>query len=184
MSTLYFEHEVKILAVVMRTMRVLGFDLIIAMLCAAFRFIGQCCRATRLYEYGTYGVLSIFSEFLTMYSPITRGDVWVLFCHDNVIKWKYFPRHWPFVRGIHRWPVNSPHKGLWRRALMFSLICAWIRGWVNNREAGDLRRHRAHCDVTVMRVLALIHGAPGLQQWCKHYRIILDRLQTTSHNIG
>ena len=46
--------------------------------------------------------------------------------------------------------VNSPHKGQWRRALIFSLICAWINGWVNNREAGDLRRHRANDDVTVM----------------------------------
>ena len=44
--------------------------------------------------------------------------------HDDVIKWKYFPRYWPFVRGIHRWPVNSLHKGQWRGALMFSLICA------------------------------------------------------------
>ena len=58
--------------------------------------------------------------------------------------------NWPFVRGIHRSPVNSPHKGQWRGALMFSLICAWINGWLNNREAGDLRRHRAHYDVTVM----------------------------------
>ena len=56
----------------------------------------------------------------------------------------------PFVRGIHRSPVNSPHKGQWRRALLFSLICAWINGWVNNREAGDLRHHCAHYDVTVM----------------------------------
>ena len=47
-------------------------------------------------------------------------------------------------------PVNSPHKGQCRGALMFSLICVWINGWVNNREAGDLRRHRAHYDVTVM----------------------------------
>ena len=47
-------------------------------------------------------------------------------------------------------PVNSPHKGQWRGALMFSLICAWTNGCVNNREAGDLRRHRAHCDVIVM----------------------------------
>ena len=62
--------------------------------------------------------------------------------HHNVIKWKYFPRYWPFVRGIHRSPVNSPHKGQWRRALMFYLICVWINGWVNNDEAGDLRRHR------------------------------------------
>ena len=47
-------------------------------------------------------------------------------------------------------PVNSPHKGQWRGALMFSLICAWINGWVNNREAGDLRRYHAHYDVIVM----------------------------------
>ena len=61
-------------------------------------------------------------------------------------------RYWTFVRGIHRWPVNSPHKGQWSRALMFSLICAWINGWVNNRDAGDLRRHRAHYDVTTMNL--------------------------------
>ena len=69
---------------------------------------------------------------------------------DDVIKWKHFPRYWPFVRGIHRSPVNSPHKGQWRGALMFSLICVWINGWVNNREAGDFSRYRAHYDVTVM----------------------------------
>ena len=72
------------------------------------------------------------------------------FEHDDVIKWKHFPRYWPFVRGIHRSPVNSPHKGQWRGALMFTLICARINGWVNNREAGDLRRYRAHYDVIVM----------------------------------
>ena len=70
--------------------------------------------------------------------------------HDDIIKWKHFPRYWPFVRGIHRSPMNSPHKGQWRRALMFSLICAWINGWVSNREAGDLGHYRAHYDVTLM----------------------------------
>ena len=59
--------------------------------------------------------------------------------HGDVIKWKHFPRYLPFVRGIQRSPVNSPHKGQWRGALMFSLICVWINGWVNDREAGDLR---------------------------------------------
>ena len=67
-----------------------------------------------------------------------------------VIKWKHFPRYWPFVRGFHRSPENSPHRGQWRGALMFSLICAWINGWVNNGEAVDLRRHRVHYDVTLM----------------------------------
>ena len=66
--------------------------------------------------------------------------------HDDVIKWKHFPRYWPFVRS----PVNSPHKGQWCRALMFSLICAWMNAWLNNRDVGDLRRHRAHYDVIVM----------------------------------
>ena len=83
-------------------------------------------------------------------------DMQIHFCvfskHDDVIKWKYFPRYWPFVRGIHRSPVKSPHKGQWRRALMFTLICARINDWVNNREAGDLRRHLDHYDVSVMTV--------------------------------
>ena len=45
---------------------------------------------------------------------------------------------------------NSPHKGQWRGTLMFSVICVWINGWINNGEAVDLRRPRAHYDVTVM----------------------------------
>ena len=94
--------------------------------------------------------------------------------HDDVIKWKHFPRYWPFVRGIHRSPVDSPHKGQWHGALMFSLICARINGWVNNREAGDLRRHRTHYDVIVLMasktypagsssfcITALIHRLKG-----------------------
>ena len=51
--------------------------------------------------------------------------------HEDVIKWKHFPRYWLFVRGIHRSPVKSAHKYLWRGALMFSLICARMNGWVN-----------------------------------------------------
>ena len=97
-------------------------------------------------------VLQGFQQYDTQ---LPGAIVWLPRCqwsisHDDVIKWKHFPRYWPFVRGIHRSPVNSPHKGQWRGALMFSLIFAWINGWVNNREAGDLRRHRAHYDVTVM----------------------------------
>ena len=71
-------------------------------------------------------------------------------CHDDVIKWKHFSCYLPFVRGIHRSPVISTHKGQWRRALKFPLICAWTNSWVNNCEAGDLRRHHAHYDLTVM----------------------------------
>ena len=78
--------------------------------------------------------------------------------HQNISVWRpwwrhqveHFPHYWSFVGEIHRSTVNSPHIGQWRGALMFSLICVWINVWLNNREAGDLRRHRAHYDVTVM----------------------------------
>ena len=42
--------------------------------------------------------------------------------HDDVIKWKHFPRYWPFVRGIHWSPVNSPHKGQWRYHAHYDVI--------------------------------------------------------------
>ena len=87
--------------------------------------------------------------------------------HDDVIKWKHFPRYWPFVRGIHRSPVSSPRKGQWRGALMFSLICAWINGWINNREAGDLRRHRAHYDVIVIaQAVSRLQGMYSIRRQC------------------
>ena len=85
-------------------------------------------------------------EFTNSGTQCLCANVW----HDDVIKWKHFPCYWPFVRVIHRSPVNSPHKGQWRGALMFSLIFDWINSWVNNGEAGDLRRHRAHYDVIIM----------------------------------
>ena len=69
--------------------------------------------------------------------------------HDDVIKWKHFPSC--FVCRMHRSPVNSPNKGQWRGTLVFSLICVWINGWLNNRGAGDFRRHRAHYDVILMK---------------------------------
>ena len=75
---------------------------------------------------------------------------WFTGLYDDVIKWKHFPRYWTFVQEIRPSLVNSPYKGQWRGALMFSLICAWINAWVNKHEAGDLRRHRTHYDVIVM----------------------------------
>ena len=64
--------------------------------------------------------------------------------HDDVIKWKHFPHYWAFVRGIHRSPVNSLHKGQWRGALVFSLICAWMSkqswGWWFETPSRSLRR--------------------------------------------
>ena len=80
---------------------------------------------------------------------VTKEKLWL----DDVIKWKHHPSYWPFVRGIHRSPVNSPHKGQWRGALMFSLICTWNNTWANSGDASDLRRHLAHYDVIVMEFL-------------------------------
>ena len=91
--------------------------------------------------------LDIFFKHLRMMEVETCLIIFAMMTSSNG---NIFLRNWPFVRGIHRSPVNSPHKGQWRGALMFSLICAWINGWVSNCKAGDLRRHRAHYDVIVM----------------------------------
>ena len=81
----------------------------------------------------------------------------ILVKHYDVMKCEIFrvtgPLCGEFTGHQYRSPVNPPHKGQWRRALMFSVICSWIKAWVNNREAGDLRRHRAHYDVIVMNDL-------------------------------
>ena len=74
----------------------------------------------------------------------------LMILHDDVIKCKYFPRCRPIVRGIHRWPMDSSHKGQWRGFYMFSLICAWTNVWANKGDVGHLRRHCVHYDVTVM----------------------------------
>ena len=53
---------------------------------------------------------------------------------------------------------------------MFSLICAWMKDWVNSREAGDLRRHRGHYDVNVMAsennlLKLLLYVSYGPKRW-------------------
>ena len=94
--------------------------------------------------------------------------------HDDVIKWKHFPRYWPFVRGIHRSPVNSPHKGQRRGALMFSLICAWTNGLVNHRDASDLKPYPAHYEVTVMILCYSFHiPVHGITSLCTVRTLLL-----------
>ena len=109
-----------------------------------------------------------FRKYMRLHGTINRK--W----HDDVIKWRHFPRYWPFVRGIHRSPVNFPHKGQWRGALMFSLIYVWISGWVNSLEAGDLRRYRSHYDVIVME------SSPGPQFTVSGY---FSHIQTVTTQI-
>ena len=61
---------------------------------------------------------------------------------------------------------HSPHKGQWRRVLMFSSIWAWINNWVNNREPGDLRRLCTHYDTSVMTNVCIFLGIG-----CVKYRV-------------
>ena len=72
-----------------------------------------------------------------------EGELWGILHHDDIIKWKLIPHNWLFVRGIHRWLTKASDIELW-----CFLWC--VRGWANNQDAGDLRHHGAHCDVTVM----------------------------------
>ena len=98
-------------------------------------------------------------SFITFNTPLKHSWYWQnnptneFFTNSSSNGNIFRVKNWPFVRGIHRSSVNSPLKGQWRGALMFSLICVWINGWVTNREAGDLRRHRAHYDVIVMNAV-------------------------------
>ena len=78
---------------------------------------------------------------------------------DDVIQWKHFARYWPFVRGNHKSPVDTPNQGQWRGALMFPLIYAWTNDWANNRYAGDLR---VQYDVTAFPERESKHN---LDQW-------------------
>ena len=106
---------------------------------------------TNLNQYTTISIQKNYFENVVWKMLTIRLGLGVLY--DNVIKWKHFPRYLPFVWGIVRSPVNSPHKGQWCGALMVSLICA--------RKAGVWRRHRAHYDITVMRWICLfIFTAP------------------------
>ena len=86
--------------------------------------------------------------------------------HDDVIKWKHFPRNWPFVRGIHRsrWIPHTKASDAELLFSLFSLTCSWINGWVNNCEAGDLRRHRGHYDVNVTKLMC---RSPVLSNTCQ-----------------
>ena len=82
--------------------------------------------------------------------------IYYIFTHwwDRQAWWRHqmetFSALLAIVRGIHQSPVNYPQKAQWGGPLMFSLIYAWTNGWVNKRDVGDWRRHRAHYDVTVM----------------------------------
>ena len=65
--------------------------------------------------------------------------VWI---HDDVVRWKHFPRYWPFVRGIHQWPANSPHKVRWYGALRFLMLFVLFFYLHLNKRLSKLSRRR------------------------------------------
>ena len=88
------------------------------------------------------------------------GSIDSIHIHNDVIKWKHFLCYWPFLQEFTS-PGEFPTQRPVTRSFDFSLICAWINNWVNNREAGDLRHHRGHYEVNVMP-LWLLHCHSGL----------------------
>ena len=118
------------------------------------------CDPLKLYDVRTNLSKMPTQQKSSSWNPFRGGTWW----HDDVIKWKRFTRYWPFVRGIHWFPVYSPYIGQWRGVLMFSSIYVWMNDWVNNREAGDVRCHRAHYNVTAMLRPIADRTNPGFGQ--------------------
>ena len=114
------------------------------------RGIAVYIRCAFLLFTNVFHTLNVFLVFLRHKSlTLSYDSICHLFhMHDNVIKWKHFPRYWPFVRGIQRSSINSPHTGQWRGALVFCLICALnkrlgkqSRGWWFETPWRPLWRH-------------------------------------------
>ena len=59
-------------------------------------------------------------------------------------------------------PGEFPSQRPVTRSFDVFMICVWINGWINNREAGDLRRHRGHYDVNVMETVEVVGGLLGI----------------------
>ena len=101
-------------------------------------------------------------------TPLMRDDI----SHDDVIKWKYFPSYWPFVRGIHRSQVNFPHKGKWSGALVFSLICRPLNKRLSKQSWGcrfetPSRSLWRHCNDQAMCVVSTENRELS---WCQLWR--------------
>ena len=104
--------------------------------------------------------------------------------HDDVIKWKHFLHFCPFVRGIHRWSVNSPHKGPVPRSFVWCLVLAWTNGWVNNRIAVSVTRPRAYYDVTVMPWCHTVPlGLSTVEIHAQGFVFLLAGYETISNNL-
>ena len=78
--------------------------------------------------------------------------------YDDVIKWKHFPRYWPFVREStgHRWIPLTKASDAELRCFLWSAPQQMV--WVNNKDAGELWRNRSHYYVTVLNSIRNINA--------------------------
>ena len=99
-------------------------------------------------------------QYVNMLSSIDFYDIYVerfliTICRPHIIQldiwWTWWRHQMEAFFALLAINAGNSRKGQWRVALIF-FICAWINGWVNKHEAGELRLHRAHCDVIVMKI--------------------------------
>ena len=116
----------------------------------------------------TYSVIARYMKY-AIFRQILNNTYWCIWQREQKL-WGVWPpyrmtssngnifRHTGHCAGNSPVTCEFPaHKGKWRGTLMFSLICAWTNSWLNNREAGDLTRHRAHYDVTL-----IVYSVPSI----------------------
>ena len=117
--------------------------------------IGQC--HAKMFFRSNSNILQLSEDHIWLYQTTTTQQVLVIMF---ITWWRHqkeeFPALLALCEGNHRSSVDSPYKGQWCGALMFSVICAWTDDWVTNRDAGNLSRHRAHYCVIVMKKIAII----------------------------
>ena len=119
-------------------MALLGFD--------ATSWVDISINPSRCRRFFVFGTL----PWCSLKCYVARRSVWNY--HDDVVKWKHYPRYWPFGRGIHWSPMDSTHKGQWRGALMFLWSAPKGNGWANNRDTDDLDSNRLHYNVNPMMI--------------------------------
>ena len=170
--------------------------------CTPVCLVEVCAPRDRFTQQGTYG------EINTDWIGVT--GLWLLhnwddvgvrelctlkLCEINISWWRHEMGTFSVLLALcaGNSPVNSPHKGHWRGALIFSFICAWINGWINNREAGDLRHHPAHYELGIyLSVILVIYNPLKLSYlgpiYCVSYSLIktslIREIETTSMEYG
>ena len=112
----------------------------------------------------------------------TLSDLWNKLCrsmrvkyrlaHVEVMTWKRCLHYWPFVKGIHRWPVNSPHKGPVRQTFDISFVVSIPRLLHKQSSCGDLKWYDmwCHCNhgretLEMPRYLTRCLGAFFFNKW-------------------